>query len=78
MQYELKSVKTIGGVKSNNDGTMTQYINITIGVKTCPYEDIKTERTVAYVFDENLTAKQAEEGIANFATQWVKDNYPTT
>ena len=76
MQYELKNAKTVGGVKSNNDGTMTQSVNITIGVKTCPYEDIKTERTVAYVFDENFTAKQIEDGIATFATQWVIDNYP--
>jgi hypothetical protein len=78
MQYELKSAKTTGAVKSNNDGTMTQFINVAIGVKTCPYEDIKTERTVEYVFSENLTAKQAEEGITTFATQWVADNYPTT
>lgn len=78
MNFEVKKAYTVGGVTNNNDGTMTQSINIQIGVVDCPYEDIKAERTVAYVFSENLTAKQAEDGIPAFAAQWVTDNYPNT
>lgn len=76
MNFEVKKAYTVGGVISNNDGTMTQNINIQVGVVGCPYEDIRTEKTVAYVFDENLSAKAAEEGIAPFAAQWVATNYP--
>jgi len=78
MNFELKSVKTLDGVKSNNDGTMTQPIHIETGVVGCPYQDISAFRRVDYVFSENLTAKQAEDGIATFATAWVATNYPNT
>ena len=76
MKFELKQVKTTGGTISNNDGTFTQNINITVGIKDCPHEDIKTEKTVKYIFNENLTAKQAEEGILPFAMLWLNTNYP--
>lgn len=78
MTYELKSAVTTGGVKSNDDGTMTQKINVTVGVLGCPHEDIKTEKTVDYIFSENLTGLQIKDGILTFATQWVTSNYPTT
>lgn len=78
MEFEVKKVYTVGGVRSNDDGTMTQNINIQIGVVGCPYEDIKTEKTVEYIFDENITAKQAENGIPVFAAEWVSQNYPNT
>lgn len=76
MNFELKSVKTLGGVLSKNDGTMVQELHIEVGVVGCPYADISAFRKVPYVFDENLSAKQAEDGIATFATQWVAANYP--
>ena len=76
MEFELKAAKTEGGVKSNNDGTMSQYLNITVGVVGCPYGDIKTDKTVSYTFSENLTAKQIEDGIEPFAATWVATNYP--
>ncbi len=78
MNFELKNVKTLDGVKSNNNGTMTQPIHIEVGVVDCPYLDISAFRRVDYVFSENLTAKQAEDGIATFAVQWVSANYPNT
>lgn len=78
MNFEVKKAYAVGGVKSNDNGTMTQHINIQIGVVGCPYEDIKTERTVEYIFNDTLTAKQAEEGIAPFAAEWVATNYPNT
>jgi hypothetical protein len=77
MEFELKKASTVGGVVSNNDGTMTQHLNITVGVVGCPYEDIKTEKTVPYIFSENLTAKQVEDAIPTFAAAWVATTYPT-
>ena len=78
MEYELRNAVTTGGVKSNDDATMTQKINVTVGVKGCTHEDIKTEKTVDYIFSENLTGLQIKDGILTFATQWVTLNYPTT
>lgn len=87
MQFKLISVKTTGGTIANNDGTttnnvydnngtFTQHINISVGVQGCPHDDIKVEKTVAYIFSENLTAKQAENGIETFAISWLNTNYP--
>lgn len=77
MEFELKKVQTVGGVLSNNDGNFTQHINVTIGVKECPYADIKTEKTIQYVFPGTLTATEIEAGIPVFAQNWVAENYPT-
>lgn len=76
MKFKLLSVKTVGGTLSNNNGTFTQHVNISVCVKDCPHDDIKTEKTVPYIFSENLTAKQAEDGIEVFAGIWLNDNYP--
>lgn len=78
MEYELRNAVATGGVKSNDDHTMTQDLNITVGVVGCPYLDIKTEKTVEYIFSESLTGLQIKEGITTFAQQWVIANYPTT
>ena len=80
MTYELKNATATGGVVSNDTpvGTMTQKVNITIGVVGCPHLDIKSEKTVDYVFSETLTALQIKEGIPTFASAWVAENYPTT
>lgn len=77
MEFTILSVKTTGGTLSNNDGTFTQKINIRVGVKDCPHLDIFTEKTVDYIFDENLTAKQVEDGIPGFAMSWLNANYPS-
>jgi len=77
MEFELKAAKTVGGVTSNNDGTFTQQLNITVAPVGCTYEDIKTEKTVAYIFDGNLSALDIETGVPVFAAQWVATNYPT-
>jgi hypothetical protein len=76
MDFELKKAYSVGVVTSNNDGTMTQNVNITVVPVGCPYEDIKTEVTAKYVFDENLSAKQIEAGVPIFAKEWVATNYP--
>lgn len=76
MNFVLKNVRTLDGVKSNNDGTMTQQLHIETGVEDCTYQDISAFRRVDYTFNEGLTAKQIEEGIVTFATQWVIENYP--
>lgn len=77
MVFELKAAKTVGGVISNNDGTFTQHLNITVGPVGCTYEDIKSEKTVAYIFAGTLSALDIETSIPVFATQWVAINYPT-
>lgn len=78
MNFEVKKAYTVGGVKSNGDTTMTQFVNIQVGVVGCPHEDIKTEVTAHYIFSEDLSAKQIEDGIAPFAAAWVVTNYPNT
>jgi hypothetical protein len=84
MKYELKKVYKTGPTKENRDkdhkvlNTLTQYVNITIAVKNCGYADIKSEKTVPYVFDKNLTHQQIEDGIKPFAEKWVAENYPET
>jgi hypothetical protein len=76
MKFELKSAKTTGGVTSLNDGTMKQQVNIVIGPVGCHYSDVAAQRTIEYIFSENLTAKQIEDGIQPFAAQWAETNYP--
>lgn len=76
MKFELKSAVKTGLAIHNEDNTLTQHLNISIGVVGCPHEDIKTEKTVPYTYSENITAKQAEEGIIPFAESWVASNYP--
>jgi len=78
MNYELKNAVATGGVKSNDDHTMTQHVNITVGVVGCTYEDIKSEKTVEYIFAETLTGLQIKDGLVTFAQQWVANNYPAT
>lgn len=78
MNYELKDVQIVGGVVSNNDGTFTQQINVTVGVEDCPHEDIKTQKTISYTFSNLLTVQQAKDGIGVFAVNWVIENYPNT
>ena len=78
MTYELKSSIKTGLVFLNEDGTFTQNVNIVIGITGCIYEDIKTERTIKYIFPGTQSMSNIETGIVIFATQWVKDNYIDT
>lgn len=78
MEFELKSAKTVGGIISNSDNTMTQQVNVTVRVKGCPYEDIKTEKTIQYTFPNTMSAIDIEKGIKPFCNNWVTENYPNT
>lgn len=75
MNYEVKKTQVTGSVQSNTDGTFKQLINVTVGVVGCPYEDIKTEKTIEYVFAGTLSAIDAQKGIAPFVQKWLDDNY---
>lgn len=75
MNYILKNYKAFSEVINNHNGTLTMYIEIIIGVEGCTYDDIKTNRVAEYIFSEDLTAKQINDGIEPFATQWVAQNY---
>ena len=77
MEFKLKTAKTVGGVTSNNDGNFTQHLNITVTPVGCAYDDIKSEKTVAYIFAGTLSALDIETSIPVFAAQWVATNYPT-
>ena len=77
MEFQLKTAKTVGGVISNNDGTFTQHLNITVAPVGCTYADIKAEKTVPYIFAGTLTASDIETSIPVFAAQWVTTHYPT-
>lgn len=78
MTYELKSSIKTGQILQNQNGTFTQNVNIVIGVINCPYLDIKTEKTIQYIFPGTQSMSDIEIGITAFATQWVKDNYIDT
>lgn len=78
MNFELKNVVSVGDVQSVDENNSLQNLNVTIGVVDCPYADIKTERTIQYVFSNDLTVKQAKDGVQPFAVQWVATNYPNT
>lgn len=78
MEFEVKNVKTLGGVLSNNDGTFTQGLMIVVGVVDCLYEDINCTNNVPYNFNGTMTALEIEAGISIFAKNWVSENYPNT
>ena len=78
MEFELKTAKAIGGVTSKDANTSSQFLNITVGVVGCPYNDISTIQTVAYEFANSLTVTEARAGIPTFAAAWVAANYPNT
>jgi hypothetical protein len=78
MNYELKKVRTVDAVRTNEDGTKTQDLVITVGVVGCPYSDITADSTVKYIFENTQTVLEVEQGIATFAQAWVAENYPAT
>ena len=76
MNFELKKADAVGGVTSKDANTSSQWLNITVGVVGCPYEDIKSTKTVAYEFANSLTVAEAKAGVDTFAAAWVAANYP--
>jgi hypothetical protein len=77
MNFELKNVVSVGDVKSVDADNSMQYLNITVGVVGCPYEDIISTQTVKYEFANTLTVQQAKDGVQTFALAWVTTNYPS-
>ena len=78
MDFEVKKVETVGGVSSKDENTSQQWLNITVGVVGCPYDDIIATQTVAYEFANTMTVADARAGIDPFAAAWVVTNYPNT
>lgn len=78
MEFELKSIQSVGGITSNEDDTMTQHINVKVGVVGCPHDDIVVEKTIKYVFSQKLSAIDIKNGTEPFAKSWVSENYPKT
>ena len=76
MEFELKNAASIGDVKSKDNDNSLQYLNITVGVKGCPYNIVET-KTVEYVFSNSITIKEAKDGVTTFAEKWVATNYPS-
>lgn len=78
MEFKVVKTEVVGGVSTKDEQTSIQHINITVGVVDCPYEDIKTIRTVQYEFSNSLTVTEVKDGIQTFAENWVLENYPNT
>lgn len=76
MNFELKKIDLLGAITTINETTKRQYVNITIGVVGCPYEDIKTVQGAAYDFLATLTIDQASAGLQAFAIEFITEHYP--
>lgn len=77
MEFELKDFKTTGWANFEpSSNTFTQFINIEVGVKDCPYNNIKAVETIAYTFDATIPTIHAMQGIQPFCEQYVAINYP--
>jgi len=77
MEFQIKKIDTVGGVSSKDENTSIQWLNITIGIVGCPYDDIIARKTIQYEFSNDLTVTEAKNGIETFANTWVSTNYPT-
>ena len=75
MNYEIKKIQVTGSTQSNTDGTFKQFLNVTVGVVGCPYDDIKTEKTIEYIFDGALSANDVQKCIEPFVQKWLEENY---
>lgn len=76
MEFELKNAVPVGDVKSKDEKNYLQYLNITVGIVGCPYDMVET-KTVEYVLSNDLSVQDVKNGVIPFATEWVKNNYPT-
>lgn len=77
MNFELKKVDTIGGMKTVDTNNSAQMLNIQVGVVGCPYTDIVANKIVQYSFANTLSFQAVKDGITAFATTWVATNYPS-
>lgn len=76
MKFEVKKVEAVGGIKAKDIDNSTQFLNITVGVVGCPYDDISTTKIVEYDFSNSITVADAKAGIQTFSAAWVVANYP--
>lgn len=77
MEFELKNVEAIGGVKAKDNNNSIQMLNITVGVAGCTYPDIIANQLVEYSFSNSMSVQAAKDGIGAFAMAWVAETYPT-
>lgn len=77
MEFELKNIETNGSVHTVDMHNSSIHINISIGVKGNPHNNMVETITMPYVFSKLLTVKEAEDGMAAFASSWIQANYPT-
>ena len=77
MNFELKQVDIIGGVKTIDINNSGQMLNIKVGIVGCPYMDIVANKIVQYSFPNTLSFQAVKDGITIFATTWVATNYPS-
>lgn len=75
MDFELKTVVSVGEVQAKDADTSIQFLNITTGVSKCPYNMVET-KTVEYTFPNTLSVQEVKDGIKPFAEKWVATNYP--
>lgn len=75
MDFELKTVVSVGEVQVKDADTSIQFLNITIGVSKCPHNMVET-KTVEYTFPNTLSVQEVKDGITPFAEKWVATNYP--
>jgi hypothetical protein len=76
MEFEILKTEAVGSVKTIDETTKAQYINITVGVVGCPHEEISVTTTVEYQFSTSSTVADVEAGIQTFAQNWMSINYP--
>ena len=79
MEFELKHYQAVGTVQYHSENDIfSQYVNVTVGVVGCPYEDINTQKTIIYQWDGTIPTNKALFGMESFCKQWVTENYPNT
>lgn len=78
MKYEIKKYNKTGVLQDNKDGTLSQFVNVTIGVCDCEHDDISTEKTVEVIISDELSFKQVDLRISIFLDNWLEENYPCT
>lgn len=85
MQYELKSVKSIGSPYTNRILVNKNYIEkyginiiVTIGVVGNTYNGFCNNDGMFFELDKNDTIQQSEVKLNAFAVQYVLNKYPNT
>ena len=76
INFELKKVEAIGGIKQKDDNNSTQMLNIQVGVVGCPYNDIVANKLIEYTFSNSTSFNEVKSSFSGFASTWVATNYP--